>query len=98
MKPLPVLSVISLVLLGSCSTVDLSQAELAKRSPRRSSPGATRQPASKPTERAHAVITTVLPSERNGAAAQHRVLCSFQSSCQKNEDQMELALVSSDVE
>ncbi len=47
---------------------------------------------------AHGVITTVAVGEAGGAAAQHRVSCGFQSSGPKSEDQMELAVVSSDVD
>jgi branched-chain amino acid transport system permease protein len=95
-----VLSLIPLLLLGSCSTVDLSQAELCEEVAKTlfAASRIDRLVSKTDQSAAHAVITTVLLSGSNGAVAQHRVFCGFQSSGPKSEDQMELALVSSDVE
>jgi branched-chain amino acid transport system permease protein len=93
-------SLLSLLPLGGCSTVDLNQAELCEEVARILFAGDRIDRLVSATDEsvAHAVITAVSLSKASGAAAQHRVSCGFQSSGPKSEDQMELAVVSSDVD
>jgi branched-chain amino acid transport system permease protein len=89
---------VSLVALGSCSTVDLNQAELCEEVAKILFAGSRIDRLASATDEsaAHGVITAISLREASGAVAQHRVSCGFQSSGPKSEDQMELAVVSSD--
>src|SRR3982074_2300486 len=92
-------SLFSLLALGGCSTVDLNQAELCEEVARILFAGnrIDRLVTATDERAAHAFITAVSLSKAGGTA-QRRVSCGFQSSGPKSEDQMELAVVSSDVD